>query len=204
MDLSHDKQTVCGLVLAGGQSKRMGTDKALLMLNGQTVIERVVQSLASVSDELLLVVNEPSRYKFLNLPTVTDQVPNSGPLMALYSGLLHTSASWCLATACDAPLLQPQLLKHLLEYRGSVDAVLPFINNNIQPFPGLYSKTCTSILESLLSKGRSAARDIANSCNVITVNEERIRTLDPDLKSFQDLDTPNDFERLQSIALTDG
>ena len=202
MDLSQDKQTVCGLVLAGGQSKRMGTDKALLILNGQTVIERVVQSLASVSDELPLVVNEPSRYKFLNLPTVTDQVPNGGPLMALYSGLVHTSASWCLATACDAPLLQPQLLKHLLEYRGSVDAVLPFIN--IQPFPGLYSKTCITILECLLTKGRSAARDIARACKVITVNEESIRKLDPDLKSFQDLDTPNGFEKLQAIALTDG
>ena len=149
------------------------------------------------------MVNELSRYKFLNLPTVTDQVPNSGPLMALYSGFLHTHAPWCLATAYDASLLQPQLLKHLLEYRGCVDAVLPFINNNLQPFPCLYSKTRTTILECLLNKGCSAARDIAKDCKVITVNEERIRTLDPDLKSFQDLDTPNDFERLQAIALTD-
>ncbi len=178
----------------------MGTDKAMLLLDRKTVIEWVVQCVTLVCDEVLLVVNEPARYQFLNLPVVMDQTPYGGPLVGLYSGLRHTRAPWCLAVACDAPLMRTELLQWLLGCRGPVDAVLPLINDLVQPFPGLYSRTCMGALESLLAKGRSAVRDLAEVCRVTLVEEETLRRLDPDLTSFRDLDTPSDFQEMQTRA----
>ncbi len=178
----------------------MGTDKALLLLDGQAVIQWVVQSVSSVCDEVLLVVNEPALYQFLDLPMVTDQAPYGGPLVGLYSGLRHTHAPWCLAVACDAPLMRTELLQWLLGCRGPVDAVLPLINDLVQPFPGLYSRTCIDALDCLLAEGRSAVRDLAAVCRVTFVEEETLRKLDPDLGSFRDPDTPSDFEEIKTRA----
>ena len=195
---------VCGLVLAGGQSRRMGTDKALLLLDGHPVIQWVVEQVAALCDEVILVVNEPARYEFLGLPIVTDQTPYGGPLVGLYSGLRSTSAPWCLAVACDMPLVRTELLQGLLESRGPADAVLPRIDGRIQPFPGLYSRSCIDAIGALLTAGRSAARDLAEVCRVTFVEEEALRKLDPDLSSFRDMDTPSDFEEMKATGSVRG
>lgn len=182
----------------------MGTDKALLLLDGRPVIQWVVQKVASLCDEVILVVNEPDRYKFLGLPIVTDQTPYGGPLVGLYSGLRSTNKPWCLAVACDMPLVRPEILQWLLECRGPVDAVLPRTDGRLQPFPGLYSRSCIDAIGPLLTAGRYAARDLADVCQVTFVEEETLRRLDPDLISFRDLDTPSEFEEVQIAASKGG
>lgn len=178
----------------------MGTDKALLLLDGRLVIQWVVEKVASLCEEVILVVNEPARYEFLGLPIVTDQAPYGGPLVGLGSGLRSTSKSWCLAVACDMPLVLTSILQSLLECRGPVDAILTRIGGRVQPFPGLYSRTCISAIDSLLTSGKSAARDLADVCQVTFMEEEALRKLDPDLMSFRDLDTPNEFVEMQIAA----
>ncbi len=195
--MGHDIE---GLVLAGGRSRRLGTDKALLALHGRPVIQWTVERVASVCDHVTLVVNEPDRYRFLGLPMVTDVTPYGGPLVGLYSGLRHTSAPWTLALACDMPLVRTELLQWLLKCRNAVDAALPVVNGLVQPFPGLYSRDCVGAIDSLLASGKSAARDLAQACHVTLVDEETIRKLDPGLLTFRDIDTPGDFEAVQAAA----
>jgi molybdopterin-guanine dinucleotide biosynthesis protein A len=102
------------------------------------------------------------------------------------------------------PLVRTELLQGLLGSRGSTDAILPRIDGQLQPFPGLYSSSCIDAIGALLTVGRSAARDLAEVCRVTFVEEEALRKLDPDLSSFRDLDTPSDFEEMKATGSVRG
>src|SRR5690349_20502843 len=110
------------IILAGGQSRRMGTNKALLRLapGGPTLIEQVV-ALTAPLGPALLVTNTPADYAFLGLPMVPDARPGSGALGGLYSGLQAAPAPYNLAVACDMPFLQPALLRWLADQPRDYD-----------------------------------------------------------------------------------
>src|SRR5213076_662339 len=126
------------IILAGGQSRRMGANKALLRLDsaGPRIIERVLAA-AQPLGPALLVTNTPADYAFLGLPMVPDARPGTGALGGLYSGLAAATAPYNLVVACDMPFLQPALLAYLAAQPRDYDVLIPRWAEPGQPKPQL-------------------------------------------------------------------
>ena len=197
---------VTGIVLAGGAGRRMrtgirkmGAPKPLLRLGDMTLVEHVIAAIEPLVSGVIVVTNDAEAMAFLGLPTVGDAEPGRGPLMGLYSGLLACPTPFALAVACDAPFLSPALLDALIARRQPSVMTLPETEHGPQPMPGVYPTALAPSIASLLEGGRAAMRDLVASGPVELLSAEDVRALDPEGRSFKDLDTPEDLAAAQAM-----
>src|SRR5438270_6311929 len=123
-DAGSGRAMTTGLILAGGKSQRMGQDKSLMILAGRSLIERALDALKPVCDELLIATNAPHLYEHLHVRTVPDRIRGGGSLAGLHAGLADAGET-VIAVACDMPFLNTELLGYLVSLCGDVDAVVP-------------------------------------------------------------------------------
>lgn len=116
---------VSGLVLAGGQSRRMGRDKAFLEFEGKPLIERVIERVAKVCTRVIIVANDVDAYKQFGVQVIGDVYPGKGSLSGIYSGLQAAQEASALAVACDMPFLNEGLLRYLISLSSQYDVVIP-------------------------------------------------------------------------------
>ncbi len=188
-----------GIILAGGRSQRMGTNKALLPLPGQasqTFLTHLVSTLAPVCAEVLVVARDPAQFPHLVLPgtrVVFDEKPGGGPLMGLYSGLKAMQAATALVVAVDMPFVEPALLTFLLDCYEQDTLVVPVIEDVPQVLLALYPRTVLPLIETLLEQGKRAPRALLEVAPVRYIEEERLRQVDPQVRSFVGINTPEDL-----------
>lgn len=195
--------TVTGVILAGGQSRRMGQNKALLTLGGQRLIDRVVGTMRQVCTHLLLVTNTPELYADLALPMVGDVMPDKGSLGGIYSALYHATTPYCLTVACDMPFLQVAMLRYLIDQIGNYDVVIPEIEGEQQPLHAVYSQACLTPIEQRLQANRLRIVGFLPDVRVRIVTADELRPFDPALMAFQNLNTPEEFaSALRSLPPT--
>ncbi|WP_178023289.1 molybdenum cofactor guanylyltransferase [uncultured Paenibacillus sp.] len=103
------------IILTGGRSSRMGTDKALLELGGLTVLERLIRELEPVASRIVIAAGDKAGYDRFGKEVVTDRFPGAGPLAGLHAGLESSATGWSLAVACDTPFANRGLFRALLE-----------------------------------------------------------------------------------------
>jgi molybdopterin-guanine dinucleotide biosynthesis protein A len=190
---------VSAIVLAGGQSKRLGRDKALLEVEGQPLLARTVLRLAALSDDLLIVAGDPGRYKPLALPArlVSDERPGTGSLMGIYSGLHAARHPYALVVACDMPFLNLALLRYMLPLADGYDVVIPRLGGLYEPLHAIYSKSCLAHMSRLLEGGRRQIIAFFDQVQVRYVDEGEIDRFDPQHLSFVNVNTLDDWERMQ-------
>jgi molybdopterin-guanine dinucleotide biosynthesis protein A len=133
---------VTGVILAGGRSSRMGSNKALLPFRGGRFIEAIHRQLRTLFAEVLLVTNTPEQYGFLDCPMVLDLHPGMGALAGLQAGLLHSGTPHIFAVACDMPYLDDTLIRTLSERRHRADVVIPEGPHGPEPLHAVYGRTC--------------------------------------------------------------
>nr|WP_295974798.1 molybdenum cofactor guanylyltransferase [uncultured Bacillus sp.] len=129
-----------GIILAGGKSSRMGTNKALLDLNGRRVIAGIAERLGYISDELLIVTNHFADYEFLQLPMVADHYKGMGPLAGIEAGLSMSKTERNLIVACDMPFISIELGRYLLSCLENSEAALPQIAGKQHPLFAAYRR----------------------------------------------------------------
>jgi molybdopterin-guanine dinucleotide biosynthesis protein A len=189
---------VSGVVLAGGESRRLGQNKALLRIGGQTLIERVLDCIAPMSAEVTVVVASPAQAAELPLPpgarVAIDRYPGCGSLGGIYTGLDASREPWVLLVACDMPFLNPTLLRRLMALRRGVDAVVPRLNGQPEPLHALYSKTCLEPLERMLQTRQLKIAPLFEAVRVRYVDEDTIDSIDPGHRSFFNVNSPADAE----------
>jgi molybdopterin-guanine dinucleotide biosynthesis protein A len=194
-----------GVILAGGRSRRMGVDKALLPLPGSvqtTFVEHLAGLLSAQCSEVVLVARndaQRAQYDALALPGVriiTDRAPGGGPLMGLYSALSVIESSRALLTAVDMPYIQPAMLSFLLSQPLEDAPLVPIVANNPQVLLAVYPRTLLPVIEDLLRQGRRGPRFLLDVVPVRYIAEERLRQIDPDLRSFINVNTPQDLAGL--------
>ncbi len=186
------------LILAGGESKRMGQDKACLLFSGMTLLEEV----ASVLQPLFanIIVSTRELRPDCALPQVIDHPEHKGPLAGLLSGLEQAQTSWVFAIGCDMPFIVPALVEYLAGLRDGYDAVVPVVSGYPQPMAAFYSRRGLDTLHDLMSDGAShSMREFLNRISVNYVDEAKLKTRDPILQSFFDLDTPQDIALAQNM-----
>jgi molybdenum cofactor guanylyltransferase len=188
-----------GIILAGGRSQRMGTNKALLPLPGQaseTFLAHLVSTLSPLCAELLIVARDPAQFAHVALPEtrlVFDEKPGGGPLMGLYSGLNAMQATTALVVAVDMPFVQPALLAFLLDCYKQDTLIVPRVEGIPQVLLALYPRSILPQIETLLQQKKRAPRALLEIAPVHYIEEAQLRQVDPQLRSFIGINTPEDL-----------
>ena len=193
---------ISSVILAGGESRRLGIDKALLELDGQPLLSRVVQKLALLSDDLIVVSNSPEDYAHLALGVrfVPDERSGEGALMGVYSGLKAARHGSALTVACDMPFLSMSLLRYMVDKMAGHDAVVPRLEGGLlEPLHAVYSKQCLPFMASLLAQGRRRIAAFFGQVDVFYVEQATIDGLDPLGLSFVNINTAADWQRAQQL-----
>lgn len=181
-----------GLILAGGDSRRMGRDKTRLEIDGQTLLQRAIDVLQDVFPQVLVSVRQ--HRDDVAVPQVLDEIPDAGPLAGLCAGLAAAKTPWGFAVAADMPFLRPTLIRALAERRDKFEAVVPVVAGHPQPLAAYYAVRALPTLRAVLAEpGRRGLRAALERLDVCLVHEDDIRAADPGLRGFIDLDTPEDL-----------
>jgi molybdopterin-guanine dinucleotide biosynthesis protein A len=177
------------LILAGGESRRMGQDKANLLLGEQTLLQRISDIVKPLFTDV--IVSTRQTRDGCDLQQVIDDPAHAGPLAGLAAGLEQAKTPWVFAVACDMPFISAQLVEHLATFREGVDAVVPVVEGHPQPMAAFYAtRSLGDLREILAGSGRHSLRELLDRLQVRYVDESEMRAAD--LRSFFDLDTPED------------
>lgn len=198
-------QGVGGAVLAGGLSRRFGSDKARAPWAGRTLVETVAGTLTELFGETLLVVKDPSAFRFVSGPGLRaekDLYGDQHPLGGLATALARAKSPRVFVCACDMPFLSPELVARLCALDPDAPAVAPLWDGRPQPLCAVYSPSkCLEEARRLISKGRLELRGLLSEVDARLVPQEEVRALDAAGMSFRDLDTAGDYERaLKELA----
>jgi molybdopterin-guanine dinucleotide biosynthesis protein A len=192
--MSSTLQPITGVILAGGKSSRMGQNKALMSLGGKRLVDRVVEVMRSVFDDLLMVTNTPDVYADLGLPMAPDVWPDKGSLGGVYSAIYRVATPYCLVVACDMPFLQAAGLRYLITQMANYDVVVPDVLGELQTLHAIYSKACLQPIERRLETNRLRIVGFFPDVRVRTVTASELEPYDPEWLAFQNLNTPEEFQ----------
>jgi len=190
-------------VLAGGKSLRLGRDKALEQIGGQRLIERVIERLSSLRDDIIVVTASRNQLPDLGVRQVHDCYPGRGALVGIYTGLKEATSSHNLVVACDMPFLNVDLLRYLIALSTGCDIVIPRVAGEVEPLHAVYSKDCLVPIEAQLRDGRFKLSDLLEAVTVRYVEDEEIDRFDPERRSFLNINYESDLERARAL-LKDG
>ena len=146
-------QNITGLILAGGTSSRMGADKAMLLMNGLPLIQRISSILKEVFEKVVVVSDRGSMYTFLNLPIYPDIEKHCGPLGGIHSAFVHTGALSLFAVGCDTPFITPGLIHYICDFESLDDIRIPIMNGHLQPLGAVYSRKTLMRIEENIKAG---------------------------------------------------
>ncbi len=183
-----------GIVLAGGENRRMGVDKAFLPVAGRPMIEHVLRALRTSVERIIIVTNSPGAYASYDALVITDACDKRGPLTGIYSGLLRSADEYNLVVACDMPFLNPRLLSYMIALAGEYDAVLPKIGDFAEPLHAVYRRGLLPVIEDHIKREQQRIRNIFTGLRVRYITEEEIDRLDPLRRSFINLNTPEEYK----------
>ena len=191
------------VIQAGGGSQRMGQDKALMPFLGKALIQRVVERLAPIADELLVTTNSPEAYRFLGLPLFEDLIPGRGALGGLYTALVSASRPAVAVVACDMPFASAALLEHAynLLLQESFDVVIPRSRDGLEPLHAVYRReTCLPAIEASIAADQWKMIAWFPQVKVKALSMEVIDSLDPLGVGFWNLNTPEEFAAAEEMA----
>ncbi|MCX7976694.1 MAG: molybdenum cofactor guanylyltransferase [Bellilinea sp.] len=191
------------VVQAGGESRRMGRNKALLPFLGQPLIQRVIERVRPIADEILITANQPADFEFLKLPVFEDVLPGQGALGGLLTALTVSSASVTAVVACDMPFLSPNLLQHQAKIlkKGDWDAVVPKSKGGYEPFHGVYqTQPCRQAVRQAIERGEKKLIAWFPAVRVRIVESEELNLFDPLGRIFWNVNTPEEFQAAEQAA----
>ena len=188
-------------ILAGGQSKRMGQDKAFLPVGGKPVIERVLSQVKPLSDDVFIGTNSPEKYHQFGLRLVGDIYPDKAALGGIYSAIQAARHHHVLIVACDMPFLNAGLLRHLITLAPHADIIAPLIDPpQPETLHAVYSKTCLSAIEARLQANKLRIIGFFDDVSVRYVERQEVAKFDPNFYSFMNMNTPEDWQTVQTLA----
>ncbi len=188
---------ITGVILAGGESRRMGCPKALLPYRGGRLIEAIYWQLSELFDEVIVVTNSPELYAFLPCRKVSDLYPGRGVLAGIQSGLHHSGFPRIFVTACDMPYLNRDLIRWLAALMGDNAALVPASDGGLEPLHAYYDKAALPSINAALASGVQRIVELFDRFPVRIVPAAEVAVLDPTFTSFRNINTPDDYCRLR-------
>jgi len=187
---------ITGVILAGGASSRMGRNKALLLVDGIPLIEKIYRTMAELFDNLLLVTNTPEEYAFLPCRKVGDIYRGVGSIAGLHAGLTASSTQRIFIVACDTPFLNASLIRKICSIDGNAAAVVPVGRSGKEPLHALYGKDCLPALEQMLVQDIRKILHLYEQVPTRFVMPEEFSSIAEAELSFYNLNTPAEYQAL--------
>ncbi len=182
------------VILVGGKSSRMGSNKAFLELKGKTFIELQIELLREMFDEIFISANTSSEYEYLNLPIFKDVYPGKGPLGGIYTSLINSSSLHTFMLACDMPFVGSELIKYLKDLTKEYDVVIPKSEKGLEPLHAFYSKNCIDPIKRALDENNLRIISFFPHVNVKVVELDSLTSSDSFKNSIKNLNTRDDYE----------
>lgn len=195
------KLDISVIVLAGGASRRMGSNKALLKVGDETLIARVIRHMQPLSDDLVLVSNTPELYSELPVRHTVDHFVGRGPLGGLHAGLTAARHAWSFVMACDMPLVDHRLVRYMTLLAEGHQAVVPRVDDRAEPLHALYHKTALPAIQERLEAADLRVISFLPAISVRYVDPPELAIFDPEGRSFSNANTPEEWERLRATLL---
>jgi len=188
------------IVLAGGKSSRYGSDKALLKLENQTMIELIVENLRKIFNKIYVISNA-DEYSFLeDVVFAEDIIPGKGPLGGLYTGLKISDEKYNFLTACDMPFLSAEFFKFLKKQKKGYDVLVPEYRAYLEPLSGIYTTDLIPYIKRALSNNQLKIKSFFPEVNLKVIKEEEIREIaDPEILFFN-INYKDDFHKIKNIS----
>ncbi|GAB6096712.1 molybdenum cofactor guanylyltransferase [Desulfatiferula olefinivorans] len=186
-----------GVILAGGRNSRMnGDNKAFLTIGGIRIIDRILSVLRPFFDDIVLVTNDPLAYTDLDVRIVTDVIPAGCPLAGLHAGLFHAQNPFAVVLPCDVPFVRPDMIGLLIDHISDrYQVVIPRTAKGLEALFAVYARAALPSIERSLARGQLKIRSFFKPGRVYEVSEKRLRSVDPDLISFTNINRPEELEQ---------
>jgi len=193
--------TIC--VQAGGASSRMGEDKALKPFLGHPLIQRVVDRLRPIADELIVTTNHPTEYDFLNLRLIPDLKPGRGALGGLYTAIASATHPIIAVVACDMPFASAKLIEAMsnILVEKEADVVIIKSEHGYEPLHAVYRReTCLPAIASAIDADLWKVVAWFPQVKVHVLTLEEVKSYDPQMLAFWNVNTPEEFAEAEEIA----
>lgn len=191
------------IILAGGKSSRMGTNKALLTIDGKKVIERIVEDLKPIVNNMIIVTNSFEEYEFLHIPMVEDEWKGIGPLAGIHAGLSASQTQKNILVACDMPFISPRLGTILLDQLSDYEAVVPEISGQLHPLFAVYHRDIRDKIKDAIQRDQLRIRSIFNDIHVNIITETDLKKLGFQIQesALFNMNHPEEYEQAKGISL---
>lgn len=191
------------VIQAGGMSSRMGEDKALKPFLGRPLIQRVIDRLAPIADEVIVTTNRPHEYAFLGLRLIADLKPGRGALGGLYTAIASAAFSQVAVVACDMPFASEMLFEGARRFMVEEDAdvVIAKTDEGYEPFHALYRReTCLPAIEAAIEADQWKVISWFSKVKVRELSPQEVKAFDPSGLCFWNLNTPEEFADAEKRA----
>jgi len=184
-------------ILTGGESKRMGSDKASVVFAGKPLLEHVLAQLEPLFSDILVSVRE--KRPNIAYPQMVDHAKERGPMVGIKASLETVKTDWVFVIACDMPLISARLIQHLAELRSQHDAVVPFAFDRPQPLFGFYHKKCLPLMEAKMQQGQRSMMRLLDDLDIHLLSELEVKAIDPECRSLLSLDSMEDVKKVETM-----
>jgi molybdopterin-guanine dinucleotide biosynthesis protein A len=192
-------------ILAGGQSRRLGQDKSRLVLGRQMLLERTIETMQQLTQDVIVVTNDASlAAQLADVRVVSDVLAGRGALSGLHAGLQAARHDFVLVVACDMPFLNLRLLRYMAVIAPGYDAIVPVWRGQVEPLHALYARSCLSAVEELWHQDDGRIVDFYPRVNVRYLEPGEVGLFDLQGLSFFNINTPQDWEQAQVLEKARG
>lgn len=198
---------ISGAVLAGGHSRRMGSDKALLELDGETLLARAVRVLHACCDEVFVVGWQRPGLD-LGVPFVPDEIPDAGPLAGIATALRHAMHPRCVVVACDMPRLSAPVIRAMIEEPSTADVVVPWTrvvgrhgpDGSYAPLHAIYAQACLPVIDAHLARDQRRVVELFQDVSVMKLDEDWLALHDPSGEALLNVNDPRAWSAVRQAA----
>lgn len=185
------KAKVTPIILAGGRSSRMGTNKSFILFQNKVMIEGIIEKLKNIfAVQPMIVTNEKALYQYLNLQLTADVYKGRGPMAGIHAGLMASATEWNFFCACDMPFLSEGLIMAMLDnIKAGFDAVVPYHDGKYEPLCALYNKSCLTVIDKELQQEALKLQCILPKLKLNLLKREEIIRFSPKLECFYNVNT---------------
>jgi len=205
--LNYNLTMISIAIQAGGESRRMGQDKALLPFLGETMLDRVIKRVAPLGDELLVTTNQPASFAHFKVQLIKDQLPGTGALGGLLTALNAAQFPVVIVVACDMPFVNADILAAACDrlHSNQADVVIPLSKEGYEPFHAVYRReTCLPVIRKALENGERRLISWFPSVDVVPITENDLVQYDPLRIAFWNVNTLDELKQAEEFAREHG
>lgn len=190
---------VCGVILSGGKSSRMGTNKSLLPIGEKRSVEHVADTLREVTDDMIIIANEENTYDFLGIEQYKDRYTDKGPLGGLEAALYYKEADAFIVSACDMPFVHPDIYRYLYSQLKDHEAVVPIFQGQMHPLSSVYRKSVHQKVETQIKQDNLRVRSFFDQIDVHYIEAFPSISASVLHKHFFNMNHPNEYEQAKEL-----